>query len=189
VRPEKKPAGADPRHGEPGDTRLDDDLGIVEAPVDTAITPLGALLVERGDMSGQQLRDALGAQTSGGKRLGEILVELGVISERVLSSALAEQVGLEAVDIENLRPHYAKTLWAWSDALEAQLGAARALTSETTLRAYRLYLAGSAMAFERAWISLHQMLCARRSGDVASGPMTGAQSAFPFNRSYMYPAA
>ena len=107
MRPEKKPAGADPRHGEPGDTRLDDDLGIVPAPVDTAITPLGALLVERGDMSGQQLRDALGAQTSGGKRLGEILVELGVISERVLSSALAEQVGLEAVDISRARPDIA----------------------------------------------------------------------------------
>jgi cyclopropane-fatty-acyl-phospholipid synthase len=55
------------------------------------------------------------------------------------------------------------------------------------VRAYRLYLAGSASAFERAWISLHQMLCARRTGDPGSGPMRGAQSAFPFNRSYMYP--
>ena len=95
--------------------------------------------------------------------------------------------GLEAVDVENLRPHYAKTLWAWSDALEAQLGTARTLTTDTVLRAYRLYLAGSAMCFERAWLSLHQMLCARPTGDVESGPMRGAQSAFPFNRGYMYP--
>ena len=58
--------------------------GVVAPAEDAPITPLGALLVERGDLSGQQLRDALGAQTSGGKRLGEILVELGVISERVL---------------------------------------------------------------------------------------------------------
>ncbi len=43
------------------------------------------------------------------------------------------------------------------------------------------------LGFERAWISLHQMLCARRTGDPASGPMRGAQSAFPFNRGYMYP--
>jgi cyclopropane-fatty-acyl-phospholipid synthase len=43
------------------------------------------------------------------------------------------------------------------------------------------------MCFERAWLSLHQMLCARPSGDVESGPMRGAQSAFPFNRGYMYP--
>jgi len=95
--------------------------------------------------------------------------------------------GLEAVDVENLRPHYARTLWAWSDALEAQLGTARTLTTDTVLRAYRLYLAGSAMCFERAWLSLHQMLCARPSGDVESGPMRGAQSEFPFNRGYMYP--
>ncbi|MEO7056571.1 MAG: class I SAM-dependent methyltransferase [Caldimonas sp.] len=95
--------------------------------------------------------------------------------------------GLEALDVECLRPHYARTLWAWSDALEARLTAARALTSDTIVRAYRLYLAGSAMSFERGWISLYQMLSARRSGDAASGPMRGAQSAYPFNRAYMYP--
>ncbi|MDQ1381264.1 MAG: hypothetical protein QOJ71_1983, partial [Actinomycetota bacterium] len=82
-------------------------LGIVAPPAERPITPLGALLVERGDLSGQQLRDALGAQTSGGKRLGEILVEVGVISERVLSSALAEQVGLETVDLARARPDIA----------------------------------------------------------------------------------
>jgi cyclopropane-fatty-acyl-phospholipid synthase len=101
--------------------------------------------------------------------------------------AATADAGLEAVDVESLRPHYAKTLWAWSDALEAQLGTARTLTTDTVLRAYRLYLAGSAMCFERAWLSLYQMLCTRRTGDVDCGPMRGAQSAFPFNRGYMYP--
>jgi type IV pilus assembly protein PilB len=84
-----------------------DDLGVVPAADDAPITPLGALLIERGDLSGEQLRDALGSQTSGGKRLGEILVELGVISDRALSSALAEQVGLDAVDISRARPDVA----------------------------------------------------------------------------------
>jgi cyclopropane-fatty-acyl-phospholipid synthase len=101
--------------------------------------------------------------------------------------AATADAGLEAVDVESLRPHYARTLWAWSDALEAQLDTARTLTTDTVLRAYRLYLAGSAMCFERAWLSLHQMLCARPTGDVESGPMRGAQSEFPFNRGYMYP--
>ncbi|GAA4000359.1 class I SAM-dependent methyltransferase [Comamonas faecalis] len=102
--------------------------------------------------------------------------------------------GLEMVDTENLRPHYARTLWAWSDALEAQLDAAlRVLQQQSdaeraakSLRAYRLYLAGSAMGFERGWMALHQILAIRPDGALDSGTMRGAQSGYPFNRSYMY---
>ena len=136
--------------------------------------------------------------TAGGTRNHQLGAGLGDFMERYIFPGgellhvshvleVTADSGLEAVDVESLRPHYGKTLWAWSDALEAQLGAARAVTSETVVRAYRLYLAGSALAFERAWISLHQMLCVRRTGDPESGSMRGAQSFFPFNRSYMYP--
>ncbi len=97
--------------------------------------------------------------------------------------------GLELLDAENLRPHYARTLWAWSDALEERIDEARALTSEATLRAYRLYLAGSAMCFERGWLALYQLLASRPDGAVGSGPLPGAQSAYPFNRGYMYGVA
>jgi cyclopropane-fatty-acyl-phospholipid synthase len=100
---------------------------------------------------------------------------------RVLSEA-----GLEPLDTENLRPHYARTLWAWSDALEARLASARALTREAVVRAYRLYLAGSAMAFEQGWIALNQMLAARPSGKVEGGALRGAQSDYPFSRGYVY---
>jgi cyclopropane-fatty-acyl-phospholipid synthase len=104
------------------------------------------------------------------------------------------RAGLEMVDTENLRPHYARTLWAWSDALEARLDEARQVLAadgggeraEKTLRAYRLYLAGSAMSFEQGWISLHQMLATRPSGDVQSPSLQGAQSVYPFSRGYMY---
>jgi cyclopropane-fatty-acyl-phospholipid synthase len=98
--------------------------------------------------------------------------------------------GLEAVDMENLRPHYARTLWAWSDNLEARLGEAyRILDGERgakAVRAYRLYLAGCAMAFERGWISLNQVLCqvqASVNGDELDKP---AGQAYPFRRGYMY---
>ena len=102
--------------------------------------------------------------------------------------------GLEMVDIENLRPHYARTLWAWSDALEARLDEARRVLSashsatdaDKVLRAYRLYLAGCAMSFEQGWISLHQVLAARPDGQLQTGALRGAQSAYPFNREYMY---
>ncbi len=106
------------------------------------------------------------------------------------------QSGLEAVDMENLRPHYARTLWAWSDGLEARLDEAmRVLTAQAgaeragrILRAYRLYLAGCAMCFERGWLSLHQVLATRPDGDMGTGLLRGAQSGYPFHRGYMYPS-
>jgi cyclopropane-fatty-acyl-phospholipid synthase len=102
--------------------------------------------------------------------------------------------GLEATDVENLRPHYARTLWAWSDALESRLEEARRVLgttgraddAEKVLRAYRLYLAGCAMSFEQGWISLHQILATRPDGELTTGALRGAQSHYPFNREYMY---
>jgi cyclopropane-fatty-acyl-phospholipid synthase len=101
---------------------------------------------------------------------------------------------LEMVDTENLRPHYARTLWAWSDNLEDRLEEAqRALTLTAgpenggkILRAYRLYLAGCAMTFEQGWIALHQILATRPDGQLQTGTLRGAQSSYPFNRAYMY---
>jgi cyclopropane-fatty-acyl-phospholipid synthase len=121
---------------------------------------------------------------------GELLHVSLVLRELSLS-------GLEMVDSENLRPHYARTLWAWSDALESQLDTALGVLESTglagrapqVLRAYRLYLAGCAMSFERGWISLHQILASRPDGDPTSGPLRGAQSTYPFNREYMYPGS
>jgi cyclopropane-fatty-acyl-phospholipid synthase len=135
--------------------------------------------------------------TAGGTRNAQLGAGLGDFIERYIFPGgellhvshvlrvMAEE-GLEPLDVESLRPHYARTLWAWSDGLEAHLTQARALTGEQIVRAYRLYLAGSAMAFEQGWISLFQMLAARPSGSADDGPMRGAQSAYPFNRAYIY---
>ncbi|WP_130430982.1 class I SAM-dependent methyltransferase [Rivibacter subsaxonicus] len=89
------------------------------------------------------------------------------------------RAGFEVLDVENLRPHYARTLWDWSDALEARLDAARALVPEPVLRAWRLYLAGSALGFERCWMGLHQLLGWRPEA-------RGAQSQYPFTRDHIY---
>ncbi len=135
--------------------------------------------------------------TAGGTRNEQLGAGLGDFIERYIFpggellhvSKVLETMGeqrLEPLDVESLRPHYARTLWAWSDALEANLDSARRLTRESVVRAYRLYLAGSAMSFEHGWISLFQMLAARPSGDLAGGALRGAQSAYPFNRGYMY---
>jgi cyclopropane-fatty-acyl-phospholipid synthase len=96
------------------------------------------------------------------------------------------EAGLEPLDVENLRPHYARTLWAWSDALESRLGEARRIADERVVRAYRLYLAGCALCFEQGWTSLFQMLAARPSGRPEDGELRGAQSVYPFKRAYIY---
>jgi cyclopropane-fatty-acyl-phospholipid synthase len=135
--------------------------------------------------------------TAGGTRNHQLGAGIGDFIERYIFpggellhvskvTEVMSDAGLEPLDLENLRPHYARTLWAWSDALEAQLDAARELTRESVVRAYRVYLAGSAMSFEMGWLCLFQMLASKPSGELADGPMRGAQSQFPFNRDYMY---
>ncbi len=101
------------------------------------------------------------------------------------------QGGLEALDVENLRPHYARTLWAWSDALEARLDEAKSILNnevgQRALRAYRLYLAGCAVGFEHGWMSLYQIVGQHnpRSGrpDELDYP---TDLAYPWRRDYMY---
>jgi cyclopropane-fatty-acyl-phospholipid synthase len=142
--------------------------------------------------------------TAGGVATGELGAGMGEFIEKYIfpggellhvSHVLREMAlsGLEMVDTENLRPHYARTLWAWSDALEARLPQAQAVLRATApqnadrvLRAYRLYLSGCAMCFEQGWISLHQVLATRPDGRPETGALQGAQSSYPFTRDYIY---
>lgn len=87
-------------------------------------------------------------------------------------AAMAEQ-GLECWDVESLRPHYARTLWHWVERLEANREAARAAVGEKLYRVWRIYMAGSAHAFERGWLSIYQVLAGKPSAGGALGvPMT-----------------
>ena len=93
--------------------------------------------------------------TAGGTRNNQLGAGMGEFIERYifpggellhLSHVLEvmSEAALECVDVENLRPHYARTLWAWSDGLEAQLPQARDITRDSVVRAYRLYLSPAA---------------------------------------------
>jgi type IV pilus assembly protein PilB len=64
--------------------------------------PLGQLLVDGRVISQEQLRHALERKQSTGKRLGEVLVELGYTTERAIAAALAEQFQLELVDLDHV---------------------------------------------------------------------------------------
>lgn len=70
----------------------------------------------------------------------------------------AEESGFEIRDAESLRAHYALTLRHWVTNLEKNWDAAIEATDERTYRIWRLYMAASAVAFERAAISVYQLL-------------------------------
>jgi type IV pilus assembly protein PilB len=60
---------------------------------------IGDLLAARGLVSHEQLTQALLMENPAGKRLGTMLVEMGMLTERSLAEILAEQSGLELVDL------------------------------------------------------------------------------------------
>ncbi len=70
----------------------------------------------------------------------------------------AEDAGFELRDAESLRTSYALTLRLWVDNLEANREVAVDTADETTYRIFRLYMAGSAVAFDSAAISVYQLL-------------------------------
>ena len=91
-----------------------------------------------------------------------------------------QSAGLEALDVECLRRHYARTLACWSDNYERQQDAIRALVSETTYRVWRIYLAGCAHAFSQNWVSVYQVLACKAGTSEQLNPT-------PWSRAYMYP--
>ncbi len=58
---------------------------------------LGEALLEEGMLSDEQLRTALGEQRSTGRLLGEVLVESGVLSNRAMIRVLSKQLGVRGV--------------------------------------------------------------------------------------------
>ena len=88
-----------------------------------------------------------------------------------------QDAGLEILDVENLRRHYAKTCANWAQNFEQHAAQIRSLVDDRHYRIWRVYLAGCAHAFTHDWMSLHQIICTR------SGQRAGT---LPISRRYMY---
>ena len=65
---------------------------------------LGEVLVARGVVSESQVAAALELQRSSGKRLGEVLVDMGALDERSLVEALADFFGMPVTDLAATSP-------------------------------------------------------------------------------------
>jgi cyclopropane-fatty-acyl-phospholipid synthase len=81
--------------------------------------------------------------------------DLSGVSETL---AEMERARWEILDVENLRPHYARTCRHWAERLQARAGEARAIVGERIYRTWLLYLTCSSVAFEAGSIGLYQVL-------------------------------
>lgn len=117
------------------------------------------------DSSPTRSTRALATQTSSQKtarRDGYLIPHEPPESYDVIAQS-AERAGFEVLDVESLRPHYALTCAAWVANLTAHRNACLALVDGPTYRTWLLYLAASAVSFERRQTELYQTLLAKRS--------------------------
>ncbi|MEU3930463.1 class I SAM-dependent methyltransferase [Streptomyces sp. NPDC029044] len=75
--------------------------------------------------------------------------------------AQLERAGFEVRDVEAIREHYALTLRQWVSRLEDGWPRAVQLAGPGRARVWRLYMAASALAFERNRIGVNQVLAVR----------------------------
>jgi cyclopropane-fatty-acyl-phospholipid synthase len=108
------------------------------------------------------------------------------ITKRIFPGAYAPTLG-EAVqvlepwdfavcDVENLRLHYAKTLEHWLARFDRSASQIASMFDEEFVRAWRLYLAGSLVAFRVGTLQLFQVVFA------------GAECRIPWTRAHLYQA-
>jgi len=136
----------------------------------------GGMVLNHGITHNQLASDSLGSGI--GEFVDEYVFPGGELTHvaRVVEGMAGQ--GLELIDAEGLREHYAKTLWSWVDRLEAHEELARHEVGDERYRIWRIYMAGSAHAFDRGWLSLWQLLAGKALPD--------GRLPHPLTRDYMY---
>lgn len=85
---------------------------------------------------------------------------------------IMERSRFEILDVEALRPHYARTLRHWVRRLEERREEALRHVSEATYRIWRLYMVACALAFEGGDVGVYQVLAAKRGKGGFPVPLT-----------------
>ncbi|MDR5814393.1 MULTISPECIES: cyclopropane-fatty-acyl-phospholipid synthase family protein [unclassified Caballeronia] len=126
--------------------------------------------------------DADSGETSfgGGEFIDKYVFPDGELPHISLALQTMQEGGLEALDVESLRRHYAHTLDLWADRFEANAEEAKKLVDDEHFRIWRVYLAGCAYAFENDDVSIYQVIC-RKAGRSAK--------TLPWSRRYIYEKA
>ncbi|HZQ79795.1 MAG TPA: ATPase, T2SS/T4P/T4SS family [Acidimicrobiia bacterium] len=109
VEPLPEGSGADQLHSVPADQATDKAPQVEKTDDrDLQVVPeggrFGELLVRKQLVTRGAIMEALLQQTGSGKRLGALLVDAGVISDRQLAETLAEQLNIPLADLRNQSP-------------------------------------------------------------------------------------
>jgi len=113
----------------------------------------------------------------GGEFIDKYVFPHGELPHISLVLQTMQEGGLESMDIENLRFHYAKTCAMWADNLEEKADIVKKMVDDKHYRIWRIYLAGSSYAFTNDLIALYQVVCVK----------AGRRSPLlPLSRRYMY---
>ena len=89
--------------------------------------------------------------------------------------AVFEPHRFSILDVENLRPHYARTCAHWLENFEAVADDVAGMYGEEFVRMWRLYLAGSSAGFQSGTLQLYQVLFVPLGNDNV-----------PWTRAYQY---
>ncbi len=63
---------------------------------------LGDLLINSGVITDEQLQKALELQKQGGRKLGEVLIDEGITTDEAIAKALSNQLGIDMVELNNV---------------------------------------------------------------------------------------
>lgn len=122
----------------------------------------------------RQMQIALGMR--GPSKTGSQFIERYVFPDGELHEvgtmvSLFQAHGFEVRHVESLREHYALTLRRWVDNLMKRFDEAVDEVGVERARVWRLYMAGSAVGFERHHLEIHQILSVRPDEGKSDMPL------------------
>lgn len=130
--------------------------------LESVLRPGGRLLNHAIDKPGGSVMDP-------GGFIARYVFPDGELQDLSVSTAAMQAAGFEVRDVESMREHYAQTLRHWVANLESNWDRAVDLVGVNRARIWRIYMAGSAVKFEKNHISIHQTLGVKALPNGKSG--------------------
>jgi len=123
--------------------------------------------------------DSRGVGLGAGEFINRYVFPHGELPHIALVLREMSHAGMDAVDVESLRRHYARTLEIWASRLEREKARAIQAAGEKRYRIWAVYLQGCSYGFAQGWMTIYQVLACKQGG--------ARMNPLPLTRGYMYP--